>query len=58
MNDKTIISNGNITLSGEDLTKFKQAIKIGYYKTMKSKGLISQSQLEILLHMQTEKVVA
>jgi hypothetical protein len=39
------------------LDDFKRAMKIGYYKMMKSKGLITESQFEILLQMQTVKVM-
>jgi hypothetical protein len=51
------LGNNNESLIPADcLDDFKQAMKVGYYKMMKSKGLISESQFEILMKMQTVKV--
>ena len=46
---------GSISLPADCLADFNRAIKIGYYKMMKEKGLISDSQFEILMLMQAEK---
>ena len=55
MNDFTpTIADGDI-IPTDCLNDFKKAMKVGYYKMMKSKGLITQAQLEILLQMQSEK---
>jgi hypothetical protein len=40
-----------IVIPADCLDDFKKAMKIGYYKMMKAKGLINQSQLEILLNL-------
>ena len=47
-----------ILIPADCLDDFKKVMKVGYYKMMKSKGLITESQFEILLQMQTEKVSA
>ena len=46
--------NNNI-IPDNCLNDFKRAMKTGYYKMMKQKGLISDSQFEILMQMQSEK---
>ena len=55
MNNTEIITNDESLIPADCLDDFKKAMKIGYYKKMKSKGLITESQFEILLQMQTEK---
>ena len=50
------MKNDEILIPTNCLDDFKRAMKIGYYKMMKSKGLITESQFQILLQMQTEKV--
>ena len=54
MSDKTTITNGIITLSGEDLNKFKTAIKIGFYRNFYKKGIINSEQFERLMQLQNE----
>lgn len=49
-NDKTEIIK-EVVIPTDCLDDFKKAMKVGYYKMMKAKGLINQSQLEILLQM-------
>jgi hypothetical protein len=52
MSDKTTIANGNIILSGESLSKFKQAIKVGFYKDFYKSGIINSTQFEKLMQIQ------
>jgi hypothetical protein len=42
----------NIVLSGEDFTKFKQAIKVGFYKDFLKNGIITAQQFEKLMQLQ------
>ena len=46
-----------ILIPADCLDDFKRAMKIGYYKMMKSKSLITESQFQILMQMQTAKVL-
>jgi hypothetical protein len=45
-------ANGKITLSGESLCKFKQAIKVGFYKDFYKNGIINSAQFEKLMQLQ------
>jgi len=56
MSDNTTIENGNIILSGEDLYKFKQAIKVGFYKDFYKNGIISSVQFEKLMQIKNSKL--
>jgi len=55
MSNNTTITNGNITLSGEDLCKFKTAIKIGFYKSFLKNEIINTAQFERLMQLQNNK---
>jgi len=46
-----------ILIPANCIDDFKKAMKIGYYKMMKSKGLITESQFQILMQMQTAKIL-
>ena len=54
VSEKTIPDEG-IILTGEYLEKFKRAMKIGYYKDMLKKGIISLTEFDILMLMQNQK---
>jgi hypothetical protein len=41
-------------LTKEELTAFTKAMKIGYYKIFRKNGLITDSQFEALMKMQSE----
>jgi len=51
----TITADGNITLSSENMTAFKKAMKIGFYKNFLNKGIINPSQFERLMQIVSEK---
>ena len=44
----------SITLSEEQETAFIKAVKIGFYKDFYKQGLITESQLEMLIAMQDQ----
>jgi len=44
-----------ITLTGDALAEFKKAMKIGYYKIFRKNGLLTDTQFETLMKMQSEK---
>jgi hypothetical protein len=47
-----VIIAPEILIPADCLDDFKRVMKVGYYKAMKSKGLITDSQFEILMQMQ------
>ena len=52
--NQTTTPENKITLTGENISEFRKAMKIGYYKIFRKNGLISDKQFEILMKMQTE----
>jgi hypothetical protein len=46
-----INADRRITLSEEDLNKFKRGVLSGYYKSLYKEGIINASQLEKLMQM-------
>ena len=52
---QTLTADSPLALSGENLSEFKKAMKIGYYKIFRKNGLITDKQFEILMKMQSEK---
>jgi len=54
--DNVTTANGNIILSGESLNKFKQAIKVGFYKDFYKNGIINSTQFEKLMQIQNSKL--
>ena len=44
--------NGSITLTPEQSVKFQTAVKIGLYKELHRKGLLTDAQLKRLISMQ------
>ena len=51
---KTENASPSITLSDEQETAFIKAVKIGFYKDFYKQGLITASQLEMLIAMQDQ----
>jgi len=45
-----------IILTGESLSKFKQAIKVGFYKDFCKNGIITTAQFERLMQIQNSKL--
>ena len=54
MTDTQVLEN-SIALTGDALAEFKKAMKIGYYKIFRKNGLLTDTQFETLMKMQSEK---
>ena len=49
------IIEGSISLSADCLKEFRKAVKIALYKKMLEKGILSFSQFDILMQIQSER---